>query len=74
MNDAATLELPDDIDYQRLNGLSNEVKQKLQAIKPRTVGQAGRIDGITPVALTLLAAHIRRGRNANAAGARNPGR
>jgi tRNA uridine 5-carboxymethylaminomethyl modification enzyme len=69
-----TLELPDDIDYQRLNGLSNEVKQKLQAIKPRTVGQAGRIDGITPVALTLLAAHIRRGRNAKAADARNLGR
>jgi tRNA uridine 5-carboxymethylaminomethyl modification enzyme len=69
-----TLELPDDIDYQRLNGLSNEVKQKLQAIKPRTVGQAGRIDGITPVALTLLAAHIRRGRNANATSVRNPGR
>jgi len=69
-----TLELPDDIDYQRLNGLSSEVKQKLQAIKPRTVGQAGRIDGITPVALTLLAAHIRRARNAKAAGVRYPGR
>ena len=56
-----TLELPDDIDYQRLKGLSNEVKQKLESIRPRTIGQAGRIDGITPVALTLLAAHIRRG-------------
>jgi len=54
------LELPDGIDYAALNGLSSEVKQKLQAIQPRTVGQAGRIDGMTPVALTLLAAHIRR--------------
>jgi tRNA uridine 5-carboxymethylaminomethyl modification enzyme len=69
-----TLELPDDIDYERLNGLSNEAKQKLQSIKPRTVGQAGRIDGITPVALTLLAAHIRRGARSVKHGARNPGR
>jgi tRNA uridine 5-carboxymethylaminomethyl modification enzyme len=56
------LELPDDIDYAQLGGLSNEIKQKLQAVRPRTVGQAGRIDGMTPVALTLLLAHIRRSR------------
>jgi tRNA uridine 5-carboxymethylaminomethyl modification enzyme len=40
--------------------LSWEVRHKLQSIRPRTIGQAGRIDGITPAALTLLAAHIRR--------------
>jgi tRNA uridine 5-carboxymethylaminomethyl modification enzyme len=52
--------LPEDLDFARLPGLSNEVRQKLEAIRPRTLGQAGRIDGITPAALTLLAAHIRR--------------
>jgi tRNA uridine 5-carboxymethylaminomethyl modification enzyme len=64
------LELPDAIDYAELGGLSNEIKQKLQAVRPRTVGQAGRIDGMTPVALSLLLAHIRRNRrNPTAAGA-----
>src|SRR5579884_1057751 len=52
--------LPEDIDYATLPGLSNEVRQKLQAQRPRTVGQAGRIDGVTPAALTLLVAHVRR--------------
>jgi tRNA uridine 5-carboxymethylaminomethyl modification enzyme len=56
------LELPEAIDYAELGGLSNEIKQKLQAVRPRTVGQAGRIDGMTPVALSLLLAHIRRNR------------
>jgi tRNA uridine 5-carboxymethylaminomethyl modification enzyme len=54
------LELPDGFDYAALRGLSNEVRQKLAAMRPRTVGQAGRIDGITPAALTLLAAHLKR--------------
>ena len=58
------LELPEGIDYAALGGLSNEIKQKLQAVRPRTVGQAGRIDGMTPVALSLLLAHIRRNRRA----------
>ncbi len=55
------LVLPADIDYAALPGLSNEVRHKLQAHRPRTIGQAGRIDGITPAALTLLVAHLRRG-------------
>ncbi|HVV60360.1 MAG TPA: tRNA uridine-5-carboxymethylaminomethyl(34) synthesis enzyme MnmG [Pseudolabrys sp.] len=55
-----SFELPDEIDYAALPGLSNEVKQKLQMLRPRTIGQAGRIDGITPAALTLLVAHVRR--------------
>jgi tRNA uridine 5-carboxymethylaminomethyl modification enzyme len=54
--------LADDFDYTALAGLSNEAKQKLSAHRPRTIGQAARIDGITPAALTLLVAHVRRGR------------
>jgi tRNA uridine 5-carboxymethylaminomethyl modification enzyme len=59
-----SLELPEHLDYAVLPGLSNEVRQKLQSTRPRTVGQAGRIDGITPAALTLLLAHIKRERRA----------
>ena len=58
------LELPDALDYRQLPGLSMEMRQKLAAIRPRTLGQAGRIDGVTPAALTLLAAHIRRKKSA----------
>ncbi|AMN38704.1 tRNA uridine-5-carboxymethylaminomethyl(34) synthesis enzyme MnmG [Rhodoplanes sp. Z2-YC6860] len=53
--------LPDGLDYAALPGLSHEIRQKLAAHKPHTIGQAGRIDGITPAALTLLVAHVRRG-------------
>jgi tRNA uridine 5-carboxymethylaminomethyl modification enzyme len=56
--------LPDDLDYASLQGLSNEAKQKLQKTKPRTIGHAGRIDGMTPAALTLLVAHVKRGKKA----------
>jgi tRNA uridine 5-carboxymethylaminomethyl modification enzyme len=55
-----SLVLNEDLDYAALPGLSNEVRQKLQLHRPRTIGQAGRIDGITPAALTLLVAHMRR--------------
>jgi tRNA uridine 5-carboxymethylaminomethyl modification enzyme len=54
------LVLDEDLDYASLPGLSNEVRQKLQRHRPRTIGQAGRIDGVTPAALTLLVAHMRR--------------
>jgi tRNA uridine 5-carboxymethylaminomethyl modification enzyme len=54
--------LPDDFDYGALSGLSNEAKQKLITHKPRTIGHASRIDGMTPAALTLLVAHVKRGR------------
>jgi tRNA uridine 5-carboxymethylaminomethyl modification enzyme len=60
-------ELPDEIDYGRIPGLSNELRQKLESIRPRTIGQASRIDGITPVALTLLVAHVRRKSNRSVA-------
>ena len=52
--------LAEDINYATLPGLSNEVRNKLATQRPRTIGQAGRIDGVTPAALTLLAAHVRR--------------
>jgi tRNA uridine 5-carboxymethylaminomethyl modification enzyme len=54
--------LPDDFDYASLPGLSNEAKQKLIANRPRTIGHASKLDGITPAALTLLVAHVKRGR------------
>jgi tRNA uridine 5-carboxymethylaminomethyl modification enzyme len=57
-----SLELPADLDYAAVKGLSNEARAKLDAIRPRTIGQAGRIDGLTPAALTLLVGHLRRGR------------
>ena len=57
------LVLGEDIDYATLPGLSNEVRHKLQQHRPRTIGQAGRIDGVTPAALTLLVAHMRRARS-----------
>ena len=52
--------LPEHLDYANIRGLSNEVRQKLQSLRPRTIGHAGRIDGITPAALTLLLAHLKR--------------
>jgi tRNA uridine 5-carboxymethylaminomethyl modification enzyme len=58
------LELSEALDYGQMPGLSMEMRQKLQSVRPRTLGQAGRIDGVTPAALTLLAAHIRRGKAA----------
>ena len=49
-----------DIDYADVPGLSNEARAKLEAARPRTVGQAGRLDGMTPAALGILAAYLRR--------------
>jgi tRNA uridine 5-carboxymethylaminomethyl modification enzyme len=54
------LRIPDALDYRTIAGLSAELRDKLIAIRPQTVGQAGRIEGITPAALTLLAAHAKR--------------
>ena len=55
------LAIPGDFDYSGISGLSNELKQKFQAIRPSNIGQAGRIEGMTPAALALVAAHARRG-------------
>jgi tRNA uridine 5-carboxymethylaminomethyl modification enzyme len=48
------------IDFDTVSGLSNEARAKLKAAQPRTVGQAGRLDGVTPAALGILAAYLRR--------------
>jgi tRNA uridine 5-carboxymethylaminomethyl modification enzyme len=52
--------LPADLDYAALTALSMEVRQKLGAIRPATLGQAGRIPGVTPAALSILLVHLRR--------------
>jgi tRNA uridine 5-carboxymethylaminomethyl modification enzyme len=54
------LRLPPELDYAAIGGLSNEVRQKLSAVRPLTLGQAARIEGVTPGALTALLAHVRR--------------
>ena len=54
------LRLPADLDYTRIGGLSTECREKLTTIRPLTLGQAGRIEGVTPGALTALLAHVRR--------------
>ena len=56
-----------DIDYGAVPGLSNEARSKLEAARPRTVGQAGRLDGLTPAALGILAAYLRRETRRNTA-------
>ena len=54
------LVIPDNIDYDQFSGLSNEVKSKFKEIKPKTMGQALRIDGITPAAVYILLSHVKR--------------
>jgi tRNA uridine 5-carboxymethylaminomethyl modification enzyme len=58
------LGLPPDLDYARVGGLSNEARERLAAVRPATLGQASRIEGITPGAITALLAHVRRPRAA----------
>ena len=58
------LRLPADLDYAGVGGLSHEAKEKLGAVRPLTLGQASRIEGVTPGALTALLAHVRRPRAA----------
>jgi tRNA uridine 5-carboxymethylaminomethyl modification enzyme len=55
------LALPSGLDYSVIPGLSNEVRQKLASARPQTLGQAARTDGITPAALTILLAYVRKG-------------
>jgi len=56
-----TLSIPETIDYRDVRGLSTEVRQKLAAGRPETVGQAARISGVTPAAISLLLVHLKRG-------------
>ena len=55
------LRLPEDLDYRTVSGLSTEAQQKLNQHKPETAGQAARISGITPAAISLLLVHVKRG-------------
>lgn len=52
--------LPKDLDYSQVKGLSNEVVQKLMNIKPETIGQASRVSGVTPAAISLLLVHLKK--------------
>ena len=54
------LSIPYNIDYDQFSGLSNEVKAKFKEIRPKTMGQALRIDGITPAAVYILLSHVKR--------------
>ena len=63
------LEIPAAINFDDIRGLSNEVKQKLNTVRPQNIGQASRISGVTPAAVSLLLVHLkRRGFNRIAAG------
>ncbi|MFZ4067048.1 MAG: tRNA uridine-5-carboxymethylaminomethyl(34) synthesis enzyme MnmG, partial [Phenylobacterium sp.] len=55
-----SLRLPPTLDYAAVGGLSNEIREKLSSVRPLTLGQAARIEGVTPGALTALLAHARR--------------
>jgi tRNA uridine 5-carboxymethylaminomethyl modification enzyme len=61
-----SLEIPDDLDFGTLGGLSNEARAKLAEARPATLGAAARISGVTPAALTILLGHVRRPRRATA--------
>lgn len=52
--------LPEDLDYQKISGLSNEICQKLSEVRPETIAQAGRIPGVTPAAVSLLLVHLKK--------------
>ncbi len=63
---AETTRIPADIDYAQVRGLSNEVRQKFARQRPETIGQASRISGVTPAAISLLLVHVKRLNRANA--------
>ena len=60
--------LPKDLDYATVRGLSTEARQKLSQQRPETIGQASRISGLTPAAISLLLVHLKRGSRAARAG------
>jgi tRNA uridine 5-carboxymethylaminomethyl modification enzyme len=61
---AEATRLPEDLDYASVRGLSNEVREKLARIRPETIGQAGRVSGMTPAAISLLLVHLKKERGA----------
>ncbi len=52
--------IPANLNYEEIRGLSNEVRQKLQQVRPETIGQASRISGVTPAAVSLLLIHLKK--------------
>jgi tRNA uridine 5-carboxymethylaminomethyl modification enzyme len=54
------LNLPPDIDYANVAGLSNEARQRLAAARPATLGQASRLEGVTPSAVSLMLIHLKK--------------
>jgi tRNA uridine 5-carboxymethylaminomethyl modification enzyme len=63
------LRIPDTLDYAKIGGLSNEVRSKLTNARPATLGQASRIEGVTPGALMAVLAHIKKAHRLSRAGA-----
>jgi tRNA uridine 5-carboxymethylaminomethyl modification enzyme len=60
-------EIPNDFSYESIEGLSNELKSKLAVARPSNLAQAARVDGVTPAALTLILARLRKDRRAKSA-------
>ncbi len=56
--------LPDEFDYSKISGLSREVREKLTRVRPRSLGQASRVPGITPAAMSLLSVHLKKSKGA----------
>ena len=54
------IKIPKDLNISYISGLSNELRQKIERVKPKTIGQASRISGITPAALNILMIHIKK--------------
>ena len=52
--------LPDDLDYAQVGGLSNELRSKLEAVRPVSIAQASRIQGMTPAAISLLLVYLKK--------------
>ena len=48
------MKIPEDLDFSKVHGLSNELKEKLNSVRPASLGQASRIDGMTPAAVSVL--------------------
>jgi len=61
------MELPNDVDFWKIEGLSTEARQKLTASRPRTIGAAARTPGVTPAAITALLRRVRANRRADMA-------
>ena len=55
-----SIDIPATLDYAEIVGLSHEARSRLEAVRPRTLGQAGRVEGVTAAALTILLAHLRK--------------